>query len=303
MGLSTVETFKKIKKDSDKFIHLEGDLLRKYQMALLGIAEDIIAVCEDEGIVYHLSGGSCLGAIRHQGFIPWDDDMDLGILGEHFDRFVEKFTERFGDKYWVHTCRTPEYGMTIGRVRLKGSVCRGREDVEMEECGFFIDLFRMENTFDNPVGRMLHGVLCMGMGLLLSCRCFYKNRKLMLELAQDNPDVIKAFKFKISLGRLLSFMSVQKWARLTQWCHELSKNSKSKYVTIPSGRKHYFKEMYLREGMVETVKKEFEGHQWNVMKNYEDYLTKLYGDYMWIPPEEDRESHVLLELKFPEEMN
>lgn len=76
MGLSTVSLFKNLKFSDEKYIHLEGDLLKRYQNSLLKIMEDIVSVCEEENIYYSLSGGSALGAIRHKGFIPWDDDMD-----------------------------------------------------------------------------------------------------------------------------------------------------------------------------------------------------------------------------------
>ena len=84
MGLvkifSTVDQFKQ-QLNVDGAVRLSGDLLKRYQQYLLEIAEDIISVCEEENITYHLTGGSALGAVRQGGFIPWDDDMDIDILG------------------------------------------------------------------------------------------------------------------------------------------------------------------------------------------------------------------------------
>lgn len=301
MGLSTVTAFKKLNTEGEGYIHLEGDLLRKYQQAIVGITEDIIDVCEENNITYHLTGGSALGAVRHKGFIPWDDDMDIDMLGSDFDRFEEAFLKKYGDKYWVHSYKTKGYGMLVNRVRLKNSVFRGREDVGNEECGFFVDIMRIENTFDNKILRDLHGILCMGMGLLLSCRNFYNNRVLMKEMIKNNPDVKKVFMFKIRLGWLISFLSVNRWTRMTQACYGACKNNKSKYVTVPAGRNHYFGEMYKRADFVETTEAEFEGHMWKIPKEYDAYLRHMYKDYMKIPKEGDREVHVLLELKFPED--
>lgn len=151
MKLSTVSTFKKMNTDDERYIHLEGELLRKYQHSLIGIAQDVINVCEEENITYHLTGGSALGAVRHHGFIPWDDDMDIDMLGSDFDRFERAFLKKFGDKYWVHSYKTVGYGMTVNRVRLKNSVFRGREDINNQECGFFIDVLRIENTYNNTL--------------------------------------------------------------------------------------------------------------------------------------------------------
>ena len=301
MGLSTFEAFKNMNTNGNEYTHLEGELLRKFQFELLKIAEDIAKVCEENNIMYQLSGGSVLGAVRHKGFIPWDDDMDINIFGHHFEKFIKCFKEKYGHKYWIHTQDTPNYGMVIARVRLKGSVARMREDIDNDQCGFYVDILRIVDLYDNVILRKLHGVLCMGMGLLLSCRNFYKNRKFMRKLEKENPAIKKTFETKIFLGRLLSFMSLTRWTQLTQKCYSMCKNSKSKYVGIPSGRKHYFGEIYLRSKLGVNTKLSFEEKIFNVPKDYDYYLTKLYGDYMWIPPVDQRETHILMELKFPKE--
>lgn len=310
---STADLFKLISKYATGMIKMEGELLRQYQQVVLSIAEDVIGVCEEENITYHLTGGSALGAVRHGGFIPWDDDIDLDILGGDFDRFTAAFKKKYPDKYAIETCRTPEYGIMINKVCLKDSIVRGKEDIGRDDCGIFVDLIRIENTFDNAVFRKVHGFFCMGMGFLLSCRNFYKNRRLMndlLDSLENHPefrekqrleDIRKVFKTKIFIGRLLCFMSVRRWAILTQACYGLCRNNCSEYVSVPGGRNHYFGEMYRRDDFVETVPMNFEGHMWRVPKDYDAYLRHMYGDYMSIPEEKDREEHVILELRMPGE--
>ncbi len=312
---STFDLFKLISKYTKGVIKIEGDLLERYQQVVLSIAEDIIAICDEEKITYHLTGGTALGAVRHHGFVPWDDDIDIDILGSDFDRFAKALEKKYPGKYTLETCRTPGYGIMINKVRLRDSIVRGKEDVGREDCGIFVDLIRIENTFDNSLLRKVHGFFCMGMGFLLSCRNFYKNRRLMMDLVrllQNNPDfddrqklkdIRKVFKTKIRIGRLLCFMTVRRWAILTQTCYGLCKNSRSEYVSVPGGRNHYFGELYRRESFVETVPMEYEGHMWQVPKDYDAYLTHMYGDYMTIPEEQDREEHVILELRLPGEQN
>ena len=97
-------------------------------------------------------------------------------------------------------------------------------------------------------------------------------------------------------------MSCVSWGKLTRKVYSLCKNERSKYVSIPMGRKHYFGEMYERAGMMNTVTFPFEGHEWRVAKDYDAYFTALYGsDYMTPPPPEKREHHIILELKFPDD--
>ena len=303
MNLSTFETFKKLHFNSNDFILVEGETLQKYQKVLLHMAEDIISVCEEKKIFYQLSGGSVLGAIRHKGFIPWDDDIDLNILSGDMERLTDALKDKYGEKYYVQNCYEPEYGNTLGKIRLRNSIAKNRDDLGLKECGFAIDLFPIENYFDNPILYCIHGVICMGTGFLLSCRKFYKNRVLYRKIEAESPEVKKVFERKIFIGALLSFLSVRRWAIITNWCYSLCKNIKTKRVGIPSGRGHYFAETYLREGMIKTVYKPFEGHMWRVPQKYKSYLRKLYGkDYMSLPPVEKREKHFLLELQFPKKV-
>ena len=302
MKLSTFETFKNLRPVSEKMILVDGETLTRYQRTLLHMAEEIIAVCEEKKIYYQLSGGTVLGAVRHGGFIPWDDDIDLNIRSGDMGRLADALRERYGDRYHVQNCYDSEYGNVTGKVRLCGSVARSRDDVGLKECGFAIDLFPIENYYDNPVLYRLHGVLCMGMGFLLSCRRFFQNRVFYRELEADAPEVKKVFERKIFIGALISFLSVRRWAIITNACYSMCRNKNTKRVGIPSGRGHYFGETYTRKGMIRRVLMPFEGHKWAVPKDYKDYLQKLYGsDYMMLPPEEKREKHFLLELQFPED--
>ena len=299
MNLSTVTAFKNLKTDNSKFIHMEGELLRRFQLELVEIMKDIVYVCEKYGYYYSLSGGSALGALRHKGFIPWDDDMDIFMLSSEKRAFIKAFQKEFNYKYWIHTPDTPGYGLEIGRIRLKGSLIRVREDLGSEECGFFIDIFWFENAPDNKVIRKLHGLMCMASGFALSCRNFYKNKALMLELLKDNPELKKVFYTKMALGFCVSFLSVTKCAQFTSKIYSACKNNQSKYLTVPAGRKHYFGEMYLRNDVQKVRKETFEENSWNVPANLEMYLENMYGNYMYIPKKEERETHVVMELRFP----
>ena len=104
------------------------------------------------------------------------------------------------------------------------------------------------------------------------------------------------------IGWCVSFISCVGWAKLTRKIYSLCKNEHSEFVCIPSGRKHYFGEMYPREGMMNTVAFPFEGHQWQVARDYDKYFTALYGSDYMTPPPEKREAHIIFELKFPEEV-
>lgn len=297
MKLSTFEAMKLAKDDTA--IQLGEEALRKCQQLLLEIADDITAVCDDNGINYSLSGGTALGAVRHQGMIPWDDDVDLNMFRADIDRFLRAFRERFGDKYWIHTPEeTKHYGLLFIRVRLKGTVMRGREDQDTDECGIAVDIFPYENTYDLKALRILHGVLCLGMKFALSCRKTWQYRALNLRLMENNPEGKKAILMKCALGAVCSLFSVDAWTHGAIRCFKMCGNDRSRYVTIPAGRKQFFGEMYRRDATEATSKVPFAGRAYRLTDDYDNYLRIMYGDYMQIPPPEKRERHIIYELDF-----
>lgn len=298
MRLSTIEAFKHIR--SDDAIELGDDQLHELQRTLNEVLDDIVSVCDQYHLRYNLGGGTCLGAVRHGGFIPWDDDIDINMPRKDHDRFVEIFRKEFGDKYWVHTARTTKnYGLLLSRVLLKGTSVKTREDFWNKECGAFVDIFIIENTFDNAVLRKIHGLGCMAFGFVQSCRKFYRDRKPIMNLidhAKNDPKEVaeyrRAFRTKIFLGFLLSWLSLDQWIHAADRWYSLCHDENSRYVSVPSGRGHFFGELYLRSGFCETVDVMYDGKLRKVAKNYDEYLSRMYGDYMTIPKEAKREKHV-----------
>ncbi len=310
-SLSTVEIFKNIR--SKDTIELSDEQLHQLQDTLYGILRDIISFCEKYKIRYELGGGSVLGAVRHGGIIPWDDDIDLNMPRKDYEKFRHLFPRKMGEKYWIHTPEeTDNLALLFSRVRLKGTSVKTREDYYTDECGAFIDIFIIENTFNNPVLRKIHGYGSLAFGLLLSCRKFFRDRKMMMRLCR--PDklnkgknqgfqnerkymkrVRRIFITKILLGAPLAILPINFWTRIANKWNGICRNEKSEYVTTPCGRKHFFGELYRREELVETTEKEFGGIRANIPKEYDRYLTKLYGDYMKIPEDAAQEKHLVYE--------
>lgn len=301
MNLSTFSTFKTLQNNNSKLKKMNNNQLKKLQQTLLGIIDDIDYVCKKYNLTYNLGGGSALGAIRHNGFIPWDDDLDINMPRKDYQKFCEVFEDEFSEKYWLHTPeKTKDYGLSFARVRKKGTIFRSRDDLNnTEEAGVYIDLFIIENTYNLAIMRYIHGILSLMFGFLLSCRNFYKNKKFYLEMVKDNKKANKVFKIKTFIGFLVSWMSVDKinhtWNNINKMC----KNNESKYVSVPVGRKHFFGELYERDKFCKTILHEFEGknRMLPVCIEYDAYLKHMYGDYMKIPKEEDRETHIFLELE------
>ena len=293
-SLSTVAMFKNV--SSAECIELTDEQLKQLQMTLLEILIDIDLFCRKNGICYYLGGGSALGAVRHNGFIPWDDDIDINMPRRDYKRFIELFPKALGKKYWLHTPEnTKNYELLLARVRMKGTNVKTREDFFNDECGAFVDVFVVENVPDNKVLRTVHGFGSLTLGFLLSCRKFYRERnplKKMLEAGAGNESLNFAYHVKTGIGFLTAIFPIDAWVHLNHWWNGLCKNDNSTFVTVPSGRKHYCGEQIERAEIFPVVSRPFEGKMMFTART-DKYLRQLYGDYWEIPSTEEREKHIL----------
>ncbi len=299
MSLSTFELLKNSLPEGG--FHLDDIQLKELQETLLSILSDISTLAEQNGIPLYLSGGTVLGAVRHKGFIPWDDDVDVNLERRYYDRFFSLLRDQRGDVYWLHTPEdTSDYGILSSRIRLKGTDVQQREDAYSNEHGACVDLFPIENVYDHAVLRTIQGLLCMGTGFLLSCRKFYRDRKKLLPLFQGHG--LQVFLIKCSIGFLISFGSVDYWTHLTRKAYSMCPDNSSKYVSIPAGRGHFFREIYERNTFCGREKRLFEGNMFYCTSDPDFYMKALYGDtYMQLPPQEKRESHIFYSFSLAKE--
>lgn len=301
MKLSTFEAFKHIAIAEDMIV-IEGETLQSLQRLLLSMLKDIDHVCEVHGIQYTLSGGTLLGAVRHEGFIPWDDDIDINMTRIGYEKFASVFEQELGEGYILQRPeKTENYGLGLARIRKKGTILRNRDDYDSEDCGIAIDIFIYEDVPDSAIVRKLHGFVSLGLGFALSCRRFLEYGDEYMKLAEGDESLTKVFSTKRRLGRLFSFLSMDAWGRAWDKWNSLCRNDESRYISIPAGRKHYFGELYERELMFPVKRIKFEDALLPVPNTPDHYLTKLYGDYMRIPEPEDREAHIVYELDLGDE--
>lgn len=297
MNLSTFTVFKNLN-DVKNTININDEKLLRIQNCLLTILDDIIYVCKKYNIEFISYAGTALGAIRHEGFIPWDDDIDLHMRRCEFKRFVKFFYQELSDKYYIQDPSSDgDYALLHGRVRLKGTSYKMREDIGKKIDGIFVDIFILDNTYDNIISRNIHGFFCLVGGFLLSCRRFFAERKILFPMINGHKELKNVFVIKSSIGFLLSFLSVTKWRLFANFIYSFCKNDNSVYLSTPSGRKHFFGEMFEREKICSTSEKKFAGRLLPVPSGYDEYLTKLYGNYMRIPAPEEREKHIVWGFK------
>ena len=268
-------------------MELSNEDLRKLQLVEYDLLSEVDRVCRKNGINYTLYAGSLLGAVRHKGFIPWDDDADVAFMPEEYDKFFEACkTDLNTDKFFLQDYRTDKYyRWGYGKLRRKDSafIRDGQEHMKYDN-GICIDVFTLHYLPDNMTLRKLYFAL------------FFVIRKTLYS------EVGKLSAEKAALRHFYSVLS-----RIPK--ETVFRFAESLRIKHPTGVVHhlYFptkrtKYGIPREVFDEYTELEFEGKPFMAIKEYDRYLTLSYGDYHKLPPEEKRASHnPATRIIFPED--
>lgn len=288
-----------LKLSNDELIELTEKDIKEIQKVLLDIIKDLDNIFRKNNLRYYLGGGSALGSIRHQGFIPWDEDLDINMPRKDCEKLVEifKIDKEINQKYYLcENSYDNEFDVNYLRIKLKGTSFKEYLYKDYSKDGVFIDIFPVENMYDNAVLRKLHGILVtMNLFICSTVRIHAKKDK-YLKFKGDKK-YTKIIKIKAFIGKLFSFFSLNRWLRISKKIMSLCKNENSKYISVPTGKRHFFGEMYERKDIFPVKYKKFEDTELPVANNNEKYMEKMFGDYMKIPRKEDREKHFICEWR------
>ena len=271
------------------------------KLTLLGILKDIIEICQQNNLTVMLVGGSALGAVRHNGFIPWDDDIDVAMPRLDYNRFPSLLVKSFPDKYeclGAGFSDNPELGFI--KVQKKGTLLRTVHETEDEKPSIAIDIFPIENVPNNKILRFFHGCSVNVLLYISVCVKLYEKRNCPLtQVLLSDKQGRKSLKRRLFFGKLFGlFFKSSRWYKWSNKKAQKYQNYNTKQVSIPTGRRHYFGEIQERTVFFPPVKHNFEGIESCIPNNSDKYLSALYGDYMQIPPVEKREKHFILEINF-----
>jgi len=289
-------------KEDDMLRELTDEELHRLQRVLLNAFIDLKDCCERHHLTLMLVGGSALGAVRHQGYIPWDDDLDVAMPREDFNRLKKVFDNELGDKYILSAPNfNKEAKARFPMMMLKGTrMVDVTDKIDDETSKIKIDIFLIDNIPENKVAQTLKGVWCTGLMAAASYVYTLEHHNERIEAFMTKTDEGKrAYNRRLMLGRLLSFRSTQQWYDAVDKAFQHKKNTG--YLGIPSGRGHYFGEIRPRSTFLPVSKGSFEGHIVNLPGNPDDYLSNLFGaNYMELPPLDKREKHYIVDIQFGE---
>ena len=302
MGIATLT---KAAECSSPLLHaLTNKELKELQQLLLEMTEDVAQVCQEHQIPWSLAGGSALGAIRHKGFIPWDDDVDLSMLRADFERFRQVFPGELQDKYELKVPGDKGYLYHFPKIYRKNTIAQTIQSAPGEPEGVSLDIFILENVSDHWLFRTMHGLLCNALLLVDSVMRMKRCRKNLLYYGANSKKLCRAVKRRAFFAGLFSFLSLERWLKLSDKAFALCRKTDSQYVVIPSGNAHFFGEIFLRQIMEELKETEFAGKRF-FMPKYSDYFLWLrYGpNYMKLPPKKDRERHMFIRFDLNPDAN
>ena len=282
---------------------LPNEQSKAQKKLLLEMYKDISKLCDEHGLIYMMGGGSCLGAVRHQGFIPWDDDLDLMMPRDSYEKLILLLSNNLlGDQYEYDT---PNNNNDCKNTFLK-IYRKGTYDVEITSenapgpKGIFIDVFPMDYAPANMFMRKVKALCSDFLQAVCSCVLYVEYPSaLYKEFMLQTDEGRKRYKHRMFLGKFFGVVPHRKWVwwfdRLNATC------KKTPYITIPTGRKHYLGECRPASVYLPVKKAIFEGIEVNLPNDVETYLTSMYKNYMDIPPVGKRERHFVYNFKLPEE--
>jgi len=261
-------------------------------------------LCKQNHLSLFMGGGSALGTVRHKGFIPWDDDMDLMMARPEYDRLIELLEEgALGDNYeFTYPNKKKDSPFTWLKIYQKDTLMVDINGVYPNyPNGLAIDVFPIEGVPANKIIRQIKGTLSNSLRLIANMvfNAELQDNSILQQLYNQDKRLKRMMRIRKLLGHLfLLIMSHRRWVYLFDvFAKDSDMNS---FVGVPTGRKLYMGESQPAEVFFPPRKGLFEGREVLVPANVEQYLTSLYGDYMWIPQEEKRESHLLVDIKIPE---
>jgi len=266
---------------------------RELQLVELEILNEVVKVCNKYDIEYFIDSGTALGALRHSGFIPWDDDIDIGMTRVNYDRFLEIAPKEIDSEIFIQNRKTDKKAPFYStRARKNNTIHMEWDKRNMKiHHGVYIDIFPYDSIPDDESKRKKFQKRCKTLIKI------YKIRSIPDRYKKPERN-IKWWTLAI-IRRLLHYILLPipiNWVEgYVEKNFRKYNNGKTKYITCLSYcGTHTFK----KEDIFPIKEILFEKNVYSAPNNMDNYLKELYGDYMKLPPKKERKGHEPYKLVF-----
>ena len=263
---------------------INNDDLKKLHEVQVEILKDIHNFCQENNIKYFLVAGTLLGSVRHKGFIPWDDDIDIGMMRDDYEKFIKLYPSDKSNKYFVQSLETDSnYWHSYAKVRKKNTLMKEKKIAHLNlNKEIFVDVFPFDNVKDGGYDKVKFRANI----IKVIRETIYVKRKI-ITLSDCRIKLLSALFMVFNVKTLYK---IQK--KLMTWYNNQETMNVACYVGEYETRKEYMeKKIFLP--IKECI---FEGEKFNTMNNPDGYLKRIYGNYMELPPVEKRVTHGVLEI-------
>lgn len=261
---------------------------------LLEMLSDLDKICRSNNIKYTLCGGTLLGAIRHKGFIPWDDDVDVMMPFDDYKKFILVVKEKYKEKYFIADIRENTAETLFVKFCKKDTLFEEINNIGTPFANnIFIDIFPADYCPDSEKERKKRGKKFNLYRKMLLCAISYKYPStLLLEKIKESKILKKEYSKKRLLGFFSNLIGIK---NLVKKCDKLAHfDKKGKYIVCPFGARYYDFELYNVDFFDKLEEISFENKKFLITHRYDEYLKLMYGDYMKLPaPENRKPSHVI----------
>lgn len=257
-------------------------LLWKLEVEILA---EFQRICEKHSLKYFAIGGTLLGAVRHQGFIPWDDDIDLAMMREDYEKFICIAKDEMNEPFFLQTPDT-DTGYYYGhlKIRMNGTTCIRRSEWAHKmpfHQGVFIDVFPLDAVPDSKAVREIHRFLAVKSSSIA--------RSAPYDLSLGDIKKKNRRKFRI-YRKILRFVKPIRFSYLRDQIVQMYNKRPTKEIgQLGNAYKYYPNFAWERQWFDETVDVPFEGLTLKAPAGYDYVLTKLYGD--WKTPTQNGNYH------------
>ena len=242
------------------------------QNMLLQLLCEFDRICRKHQIDYMLFAGTAIGAARHQGFIPWDDDIDVAMLRPEYERFMALAPSELDEKtYFLQKEFSEHWPMFFSKLRVNNTACIERyvpKDPKVHQ-GVYIDIFPVDNLAKSALARNLQ---------------FAASKVVIAKSLYRRGYLTDSGKKKLFMW-LCTLLPKKPMLRFTQ---KRRKNDSEHVHSFFAAASKYSKNIFPRKWFTELTELEFEGRKFPVSKHYDEMLTRIYGNYMVIPPKKER---------------